>query len=184
MMEEKVKMDSSVKSEYSVWILPQAGLEQALQKTILEIAAIQGENTFFPHVTLQGDLCGPSEEMSRSVAMMAQHIPLQRWRVRAVECGDHFFRCLYLRFDEDVALLELQDKVCAFTRTCNGLSPFPHLSLAYGRVTEVTRQAREDLMQRFAACEIAFDRIAVVRSSKDIPITEWRILEQHTLVGL
>ena len=142
---------------------------------------MQGESAFFPHVTLQGDLCRSFEELSQPVAGMARDLPVQRWRVRAVECGDHFFRCLYLRFDADAALAALQDRVRAFTGTADGLSPFPHLSLAYGTVTDATRRARDDLAQHFTAREIVFDRIAVIRSSKDVPIAEWQVLEQYPL---
>ena len=172
-----------MKPEYSIWLLPEAVLERTLQRTISELAIEQGESAFFPHVTLQGDLCRSLEELSGPVAGMARDLPAQRWRVRAVECGDHFFRCLYLRFDADVVLAALQDRVRAFTGTADGLSPFPHLSLAYGTVTDATRRARDELAQGFAAREVVFDRIAVIRSSKDVPIAEWRILEEYSLTG-
>lgn len=172
-----------MKPEYSIWLLPEAALERTLQRTISELAIVQGESAFFPHVTLQGDLCRSLEDLSGPVAGMARDLPAQRWRVRAVECGDHFFRCLYLRFDADVVLTALQDRVCAFTGTADGLSPFPHLSLAYGTVTDATRRARDELAQGFAAREVVFDRIAVIRSSKGVPIAEWRILEECPLTG-
>ena len=172
-----------MKPEYSIWLLPEAALERTLQRTISELAIVQGESAFFPHVTLQGDLCRSLEDLSGPVAGMARDLPAQRWRVRAVECGDHFFRCLYLRFDADVVLAALQDRVRAFTGTADGLSPFPHLSLAYGTVTDATRRARDELAQGFAAREVVFDRIAVIRSSKDVPIAEWRILEEYSLTG-
>ena len=172
-----------MKPEYSIWLLPEAVLERTLQRTISELAIVQGESAFFPHVTLQGDLCRSLEDLSGPVAGMARDLPAQRWRVRAVECGDHFFRCLYLRFDADAVLTALQDRVRAFTGTADGLSPFPHLSLAYGTVTDATRRARDELAQGFAAREVVFDRIAVIRSSKDVPIAEWRILEEYSLTG-
>ena len=172
-----------MKPEYSIWLLPEAILERTLQRTIVELAIVQGESAFFPHVTLQGDLCRSLEDLSGPVAGMAPDLPAQRWRVRAVECGDHFFRCLYLRFDADVVLAALQDRVRAFTGTADGLSPFPHLSLAYGTLTDATRRVRDELAQGFSAREVVFDRIALVRSSKDVPIAEWRILEECPLTG-
>ena len=172
-----------MKPEYSIWLLPEAILERTLQRTIVELAIVQGESAFFPHVTLQGDLCRSLEDLSGPVAGMAPDLPAQRWRVRAVECGDHFFRCLYLRFDADAVLAALQDRVRAFTGTADGLSPFPHLSLAYGTLTDATRRACDELAQHFTTREIVFDRIALVRSSKDVPIAEWRILEECPLTG-
>ena len=62
-------------------------------------------------------------------------------------------------------------------------SPFPHLSLAYGHASDATRRLRDDLAGTFAGGEIVFDRIALVYSSKDVPIAEWRVLELRTLAG-
>ncbi len=168
--------------QYSIWLLPDARHEQRLTKTIAELSGVQGESAFAPHVTIQGDLCRPAEALTELVARLAQEVCAQCWRVQAIECSDQFFRCLYLRFAPDAAFAALQERTHALTGTPAGLSPFPHLSLSYGHATEATRRRRDELAGTFAGGEVVFDRIALVHSSKDIPIADWRVLEQRPLI--
>ncbi len=172
-----------MKPETSIWLLPEAEQERMLARTISRLAEVQGERAFFPHVTIQGDLYQSPEALTEPLAALARDVAVQRWSIAAVECGDHFFRCLYLRFDAGPMLCALQDRVRGFTRTADGLSPFPHLSLAYGTVTSDTRRMREELMVSIGVQEIFLDRLAVVRSSKDVPIEEWRVLDVFPLAG-
>lgn len=172
-----------MKPEFSIWLLPEASQEALLARTIIDLAEQLGEGSFSPHVTIQGDVCQPQQILSRSVAQLAREFPVQRWRVQGVECGDHFFRCLYLRFGLDAALSAMQDSARLFTGTAEGLSPFPHLSLAYGTVGPHTVRAREGLAATLAGQEVVFDRLALVRSSKNVPLEEWATLEQYPLTG-
>ena len=167
--------------QHSIWLLPDARHEQRLTKTIAELSDVQGASAFGPHVTIQGDLCRPAEALTELIARLAQEVCVQRWRVQAVECSDHFFRCLYLRFAPDASFAALQERTRALTGTPDGLSPFPHLSLAYGHATDATHRLRDELAGTFAGGEVVFDRIARVYSSKDIHIADWRILEQRPL---
>jgi len=170
-----------MKPELSVWLLPESAREKMLSETIAHLAQVQGEKTFIPHVTIQGDLCHSPDELREPVAALANDVPVQHWRIKAVECGDHFFRCIYLRFDARQVLDILQGSLRVFTRTSEGLSPFPHLSLAYGKVTEDTLRERDALAASFGLEEIVFDRVAIVRSSKDVPIEAWQLLEVFPL---
>ena len=169
--------------QYSIWLLPDAAHEPRLTRTVAELSAVQGESAFMPHVTIQGDLSRSLETLTELIDRLAQEVSVQRWRIRAVECSDQFFRCLYLRFALDASFVTLQTQTLATTGTPEGLSPFPHLSLAYGRATDATRRLRDELSGTFAASEVVFDRIALVHSSKDVPIAEWRVLELRTLAG-
>ena len=167
--------------QYSIWLLPDAAHEPRLTRTVAELSAVQGESAFMPHVTIQGDLSRSLETLTELIDRLAQEVSVQRWRIRAVECSDQFFRCLYLRFALDASFVTLQTQTLATTGTPEGLSPFPHLSLAYGHATDATRRLRDDLAGTFAGGEVVFDRIALVHSSKDVPIAEWQVLEQRSL---
>ena len=169
--------------EYSIWLLPEEQQEQQLCATIAMLPRRLGGEAFMPHVTLQGDLARPCAELAEAVGELAKDIPCLRWPVQAVACGDHFFRCLYLRFAADTHFAALQDRTRALTGTADGLSPFPHLSLAYGEANAETMAERDALSSAFQNREIVLNRVALVRSSKDVPIAEWRILAQHTLSG-
>ena len=67
------------------------------------------------------------------------------------------------------------------TGTAHGLSPFPHLSLAYGDAHEAYAKQRQLLAVDYAEQVIVFDRLAICRSSSHVPISEWVVLEQLPL---
>ena len=168
-------------AEYSIWLLPEKTGESALSDLVARLAKRLGGTVFAPHVTVQGDLAMPLEELSRLTGALAERVALQRWRVQQVESSEHFFRCLYLRFGILPGFEALQLAVQAFTGTADGLSPFPHLSLAYGQAEAEHATARAELAREFAAQEIVLDRLAICRSSKNVPIADWSCLALYPL---
>ena len=170
-------------AEYSIWLMPDAARELTLASTVARLCGVLGGETFTPHVTLQGDLAIPLETLGRWVGALAQRVTVQRWRVHEVQCSAHFFRCLYLRFGAEPGFQALQGAVQAFTQTAHGLSPFAHLSLAYGQAGEDHQRARGELSREFAAQEIVFDRLAISRSSSNVPIADWLCLAQYPLTS-
>jgi len=169
--------------EYSVWLLPEAVQEEVLTQTISSLSTQLGESAFAPHVTIQGDLFQSPEQLAEPLSRLAAETPVQRWRVQRLECSSHFFRCLFLRFAHEPVFDHLQSELKACTRTHEGMSPYPHLSLAYGQLRPETMKQRDELSNIFNAREIVFDRLAVCRSSKEIPITDWLIVAQYPLTG-
>ena len=88
---------------------------------------------------------------------------------------------MYLRFEETQAFKALQDGALAISGTDTGLSPYPHLSLAYGQM-QPGQQALLALMEEnFLTRPLTFDRLSISRSSKDIPISEWTCLQDFPL---
>jgi len=169
-------------SEYSIWLLPAVAQEQILVDTVSRLSARLGGEVFAPHVTIQGDLGLPLESLSRSLEILAAEVPVQRWRVNEIECSEHFFRCLYLRLGREDAFDFLQGKAQAISGTAAGLSPFPHLSLAYGQpLTADHTRLREMLSSEFLGQEIVFDRLAISLSSKNVQIADWKCLAQFAL---
>ena len=167
--------------ETSVWLLPDANHEPVLLETIARLSALLGGAGFAPHVTLQGDIALPWDRLAAPLARLATRMAVQRWQVDRVECGAHFFRCLYLRFGVQSAFDELQGAVRAVTGTAKGLSPFPHLSLAYGDAHPDNPRLCDLLAGEFVAREIVFDRLAVCRSASTLPISEWECLAEYPL---
>jgi len=168
-------------TEYSIWLMPGATREVTLINTVARLSGLLGGEIFAPHVTLQGDLAMPLETLGRLAGALAERVTVQSWRVHEVECSEHFFRCLYLRFGAEPGFQALQGAVQAFTQTAHGLSPFAHLSLAYGQAGPGHLRARADLSREFAAQEIVFDRLAISRSSSNVPIADWLCLAQYPL---
>lgn len=170
-----------MEAEFSLWLLPAATHEAVLLETIACLSTLLGGPGFAPHVTIQGDIALPRERLHLPLARLAARMPVQSWRVERVENGEHFFRCLYLRFGDQSAFAAMQKTARALTRTADGLSPFPHLSLAYADPDPGNARLCETLVDDFAAQEMVFDRLAVCRSSKHVPVPEWECLAQYPL---
>lgn len=168
-------------AEYSLWLLPAAEHEAPLLETIARLSTLLGGAGFLPHVTVQGDIALPRERLDAPLARLAARLPVQRWRVEKVETSAHFFRCLYLRFGEQPAFADMQRAARAVTRTSEGLSPFPHLSLAYSDAHPDNARLGDLLSEEFTDQEMVFDRLAVCRSSQHVPIPDWECLAEYSL---
>ena len=165
-----------MRAEYSIWLLPEAGQAATLTSTVSRLARELGGAVFAPHLTIQGDLALPLEELAAFAAELAGRVEVQRWPVAEVENSAHFFRCLYLRFATNPGFELLQGAVRALSKTADGRSPFPHLSLAYGDAGAPHIQARSELAGEFIGHDIVFDHLAISRSSKNLAIADWQNL--------
>lgn len=162
-----------MKAEYSIWLMPCAADRVELQALVDELAPQFGQPAFVPHVTIQGDLALPFETVvahARSLSMGCEELS---WAVEEVERSEFFFRCLYLRFAANATFDGLQHEAQALTGTAEGLSPYPHLSLAYGQVQPKQVALFEALRSRFKGRRLVFDHLSVCLSSKHTPIAEW-----------
>lgn len=168
-------------AQYSVWMRPAPADEAALVHAIARVSAQYGGPLFAPHVTVQGDLALPLENLHSLVKAMADISLVQRWRVQAVECSPHFFRRAMLRFAPTDAFTALQAATHAASQTDVGLSPFAHLSLAYGEDCADGRDVHQALAQEFLGREIALDRLSICHSAKTVPIANWRYLADYPL---
>ena len=168
-------------AEYSIWLLPEVAQEATLTNTVSRLSDELGGTIFAPHLTIQGDLALPLEELAAFTAELAGRVEVQRWPVLDVENSAHFFRCLYLRFAVTPGFELLQGEIRVLAKTTEGLSPFPHLSLAYGNAGAHHIQARAELAVEFIGREIVFDRLAISRSSKNVAIADWTNLALYPL---
>ena len=168
-------------AQYSVWLLPDTPSEARLLETVARLSVLLGGPSFVPHVTVQGDIALALEPLYTQVQRLAQQCASLSWTVSTVECSPHFFRCLYLRFapTEQFAWLQQATRKCA--GTTRGLSPFPHLSLAYGDSHPGNTSLCDILAEEFDGQQITFDQIAVCRSSKSVPIPQWECLARFPL---
>jgi len=166
---------------YSLWLMPSATDQAELTGWVQRLAPEFRQPAFVPHITIQGDLETPLDTLQAQTAALAASCQVLHWQVSAVQSTDHFFRCLYLRFDETSAFRALQAGALAISGTVLGMSPFPHLSLAYGQMQTGQQPLLSAVEEKFSARRLTFDRISICRSSKDIPIPEWSCLEDFPL---
>ena len=176
-----MKTQTVAMSEFSLWLLPSARQASALSQIIARLSALMGGSRFEPHATIQGDLDLDRASLSAFARALASQTPTQRWTVRQVEAGDHFFRCVYLRFEPNAVFDDLQRASQACVGTTQGLSPYPHLSLAYAEPGADHANLCALLTQELQSPWIEFDRLALVRSSSSIPISQWEVVETFAL---
>ncbi len=118
--------------EHSIWLLPREDQLAALRAQVQALAPRHEGHVFEPHVTLQGDLPLPLDAARALVDQLAGSTASLHWPVRAVEGTEHYFRSLYLRLDAGEAFERLGRACVQASGTPDGLSPYAHLSLAYG----------------------------------------------------
>ena len=170
-------------SHYSLWLLPAADQEAELVRAMGGLRLVLGGEAFGPHLTVQGDLAQPLETLLQALPQMAATVPVQRWRIRQVEMSEHFFRSLYLRFDDEPAFAALQAAMQELSGTGQGLSPYPHVSLSYGPAHAGKAALREQLAGDWVGRVLTLDRLAVTNSAQSVAIGDWRVLAVQALGG-
>ncbi len=173
----------SGRAELSIWLLPEPAQIAALGALVDALAPGFCGAAFMPHVTVQGDLDRPADALRRDLAALAADTPVLAAPVAALEHGPHFFRCLLLRLDAGAAFEALQQRAAAFNGTRDGLSPYPHLSLAYGTASAAALAGvpRAAIERDWLGRTLRLDRLALVRSSQSVPIADWQPLAIHPL---
>ncbi len=170
-------------TDYSLWLLPGPDQESTLVETIARLSVLMGGARFEPHVTIQGDADLPLEALQQLARQLAGQLAVQRWNIETVGSDAHFFRCLYLRLAPSAAFDALQSAAAEATGTRSGLSPYPHLSLAYAQPHPDNQRLCQVLAEQFAGQILTLDRIAVVRCSSATPVSQWAVESAYPLAG-
>jgi hypothetical protein len=168
-------------SEHSVWLLAREDQQTALRERVRALAPRHDGHLFEPHVTLQGDLPMALDAARALVDRLAAATPTLHWPVRAVEGTEHYFRSLYLRLDAGEGFERLRRDCVRSSGTEYGLSPYAHLSLAYGPTRGDAPALRETLLREWSAEPLVLDRIALARSGKAVPIEQWELVHVQPL---
>lgn len=160
---------------YSFWLVPEPALEQELGKLVRALAPVFGMPPFAPHATVQGDLdlsADDAEMLARE--LVAGEGPLA-WRAWGIQWTEHPFRTFFVAFDRADRFRALLERSAKLTGSREGLSPFPHLSLAYGTLPVREKIARSrPLSGAIDGRTMVFDRLVVALSGKEVPVEEWR----------
>ncbi|MEO8849366.1 MAG: 2'-5' RNA ligase family protein [Casimicrobiaceae bacterium] len=167
---------------YSLWLLPGEDDTQRLADLVVRLSRRFATRPFVPHVTIQGDIDRRLDDVATVAEGLARALPVRAWRVRGVEQSDHHFRALYLALDDaDPTFAQLRARSAAAFGTEAGLSPFPHMSLAYGTLDAATKR---DLAREFAAelpASLTLARLAVTLAGVGVAIASWRTLQCFAL---
>ena len=166
---------------YSLWLLPEADALEHLSNIVARLAPRFATRAFLPHATIQGDLTRRLHDLAAVAGQLASSTPVQTWRVRGIELSDAYYRAFFVAFDDCPEFAPLCARSAQALGDSAGLSPFAHLSLAYGTL-DVAAKVR--LIEEFAAelpASLPFDRIGVALSGKSVGIASWRTLQTFAL---
>ncbi|MCC6380188.1 MAG: hypothetical protein IT519_15345 [Burkholderiales bacterium] len=160
---------------YSFWLVPEASLERELDKLVRALAPLFGMPAFSPHATVQGDLDLSAEDAEMLARRLVEEESPLAWRAWGIQWTEHPFRAFFVAFDRADRFRALTERSAKLTGTREGLSPFPHLSLAYGSLPVREKIARSrPLAGAIDGRTMTFDRLVVALSGKDVPIEEWK----------
>jgi 2'-5' RNA ligase len=178
-----VNAATPVNVEHSIWLLAHAEQHAALRRRVEQLAPRHAGHVFEPHVTLQGEVPLDFAAACRLVDRLAAATPVLHWPVRAVESTEHYFRSLYLRLDAGPAFDAMRRLSAERSGTDEGLSPYAHLSLAYGATRGDAAALRERLGREHVGQAIEFDRLVLARSGQAVAIADWRVLHEASLAA-
>lgn len=171
-------MQTSGPQPHSVWLCPEARFAALLQDEIARLTAISGTDVFAPHVTLLGDLTADPRATSDHCGRVADAQDPLSVTVKGLGQTDQYYMSLFLDLD---APARLRDMRAELGMSLLGAVPGgfrPHISLAYGVKTggmpteDLRRLERAFLDQTFC-----LDRIGVVASAQEVPISAWHVLD-------
>ena len=164
--------------EHSLWLLPSRPDEKRLQELIQELSAEFGTPCFQPHLTLLGDVALGRAKIKQGARQALTNTAPINAQVLEIGYLDEYFRSFFLRMNHQPALLALYERSCQQLGVAPDSGFMPHISLLYGPLQLAAKKALQmRLMPALVRETICFDRVAVVRSAKSVPIHDWTVLD-------
>ena len=175
-------MTDTKSSVHSVWLMPVIEDLVMLTGIVDGLAEEFGAPRFEPHLTLVEDMERPAEELAPLVAEVAAGVPAFSAPISEIGMSDLFFRSFYARFEAKGPLLELKKRAIGKIAASPIGDFMPHISLAYGlNDSSEKAEASVRITQFLRGRPIHFSAIAVVSSGKEIPISDWKVVEKVRL---
>lgn len=135
-------MENRVKG-FSLWLMPEGEERKELNTLILELSRKLGTPSFWPHVTLLGQVMEDKKDVLEKTASLASSLNDFVINLKGTDYLDEYFRCLFLiaRKEADLVNANLKARTL-FSRRDE--PPFmPHLSLVYGNLSA---EAKENVL--------------------------------------
>ena len=156
---------------YSIWLLPQAAQEQALQAVIDSLADQHGTVRFQSHLTVCGSLRNVAAlDAASAYVMQSGLLPLTTSMTGVASGAESAFRAVFIEIENSPALRDFRETLRDLTGA--GELHTPHVSLLYtlDRNTQQPmpqldaarlRVIAKDCNTRIPAGELILDRAAV-----------------------
>lgn len=167
---------------HSVWLCPEPATATRLREEILTFSKRSGTGVFEPHVTLLGDLaCAPQTTMDACRAHFGQMHAISA-EVTGLTQTNAFFMSLFLDVHVDRKIFDTRSALGADLGLVADTPFRPHISLAYGLdPAALAKSEKRTLQERYSGLEFHLTSLAIVRSGRDLQISEWRTLAELRL---
>lgn len=170
-----------MEQRHSVWLMPVSEDLTLLDTIVRRLADALGTPTFCPHLTLMEDMAKSSTDIEDVVKQNFDKLGAFSLPISGVAGLPLFYRSLFAAFEPVPHLLELKTLAVNALRTGDVESFLPHISLAYGVSEDKKSQVIAELARELTGRVVHFDTIAVVASSQETPIEDWKIVRRHLL---
>lgn len=175
-------MNAERQELHSVWLCPEDAKANALQSVISRIAERQDAPTFYPHVTLLGEISGTPDTTSQACkALFANGGTIEATVLRVARSAE-FFKSLTLELALPQAIFDARAALSQKLSQTKAPLFQPHLSLAYGAAAHCDPDsALQEQLHAFVGMTFLLDRVVVTHSANSIPISLWSALEEIPL---
>jgi 2'-5' RNA ligase len=171
----------TITDRYSLWLVPEGAVADALQAVIDRLAREYGGPAFPPHVTLFGSLeIAEDDVVARSRRLAGQIAPFTV-HLDGLDVGDTFFQSLFATVRATPELLAARE---AAQRTFPEVSASqfrPHLSLLYGAPSPETKQAIIEALRGTLPASFPAQLLVVNRTGRSVD--DWRDALRAGLTG-
>lgn len=161
---------------HSIWLTLDPAGEARLSPLIDALAAEYARPSFQPHITLLGELDGDPDATAAELDGL-DWPENSTAEVTGVDWGGTYFTAIFLQLTVPRALYEIREGV---SQSLLGRAPKlyrPHASLAYGPIEAAEKQRLiGKFAEEFAGAKFRIGAVAVVSSSENTPIQDWRVL--------
>lgn len=173
-----VSMEKTTRQEYSLWLMPDGPVQQAMADIIRKLSAEYSTPLFPPHITLLGELTLPEDQLIARAHQVASLLRPYRVELGRVEYLDLYFRALFVHIKETPPVM----RAGAVARQVFGIETgtyLPHLSLLYG---DFAPEVKESIIGKIgASLDYEFEAKSVFVYSTYGPTSTWRRLGEFPM---
>lgn len=149
-----------------------------LQSAISALSEAFSGPVFQPHLTLVGDLEVDRDEAHCLANGLARTAIPPELVVRDVEISAKYFMALYLLVDIPSELQNARQRIASSINPTSYELDTPHVSLLYGHAEQSALAPHQNVLRNdFADRKLEVAGLDIVRSSKSLPISDWRIVD-------
>ncbi len=175
---------------FSVWLIPSAPFQAALQPHIDHLAKTHDAPTFKAHTTL---FCGKTSDLEKTKKTLAKLLKNQKpitLKAISLDTSEKYYKTLYIQFEESLLLNQLNQSYHEKINPDSDYTLNPHLSLLYKFLpSEQKKTIASDAWPKITDALypdklIRFDTVKLMTDAEEIgpeAVKNWKILDSYNL---